>query len=116
MVNYRNVVGQYLGLVDVMSRQQYASSFLLDLVENAPYSAAADRVKSQRRLVKKDKFCIRGHGHCDADPLSESTGQRVSWLVPVFFQLQLLYRFLCPLASLIARHPSGYECQIDVVP
>src|SRR6266581_4549267 len=107
MLDYRNVVGQYLGLVDVISRQQYASSLLLDLVENAPYSAAADRVKSERRLVEKDEVCVRGHGHCDADPLSESTGQGVSRLVPVFFQFQLLYRFLCPLASLVARHASG---------
>src|SRR5438093_1958065 len=79
MVNYRNVVGQYLGLVDVMSRQQYASSLLLDLVENAPYSTAGDRVKSQCGSSRKISSAsvataIATRTRCFSPPDNESAG------------------------------------------
>src|SRR5260370_1776604 len=109
MVNYCNGAGQYLDLVDVVGRQQYASSLLLDLVKNAPYSAAADRVKSQRWLVEKDEVCISGYGHCNAHPLFETSGQGVGRLVPVLCQFQPLYCFLCSLVSFVASQASGQE-------
>src|SRR5256885_3715544 len=103
MVNYRNVVGQYLGLVDVMGRQQYASSLLLDLVENAPYSTAGDRVKTPGRLIKKKELCIGRPRHPYAGPLFQSTRQRISRPGAVFCQLPPPSPFLLSLMCLVPR-------------
>src|SRR6266849_4147092 len=116
MIDYCYLVREYLGLVDIVGREQYASSLLLDLVENAPYSATADGIESQCGFVQEDEFCIRCYCHCDSDPLAKTSREGVGRLVTILLQLQLSYRFLSSFTSIAPRHSSGEECEVDVVP
>ncbi len=77
-VNDDDVIGQPLGLLHVLGREQNRRSTSHELLDRPPHLNATTRVESGRRLVEEDDLglCDEGCGEVEATPHASGVGLR----------------------------------------